>query len=333
MITKKTPKNPKKYICIKCDFLTSNKKDYDRHLSTRKHKKWKNDNNDNKKNPKNSLGENDNLSRPYICFQCNKSYKYMSGLSRHKNKCKGHITFKKLKKNHIIEDDDENNVINNIKNSNITEENMNDPNIKDMILGVVQQNKMMYEQLLELSKEKQYNQTIYKNCGNKQMTINVFLNEECKDAINLTDFMNQIQINIEDLIYTKDNGYAKGLSNIFIKHLQQMTPTERPIHCSDTKKLQFYVKDEDMWNEDDEHEKIDKSIHDISMKQIQSLRLWEQENPNYLENEKLRQEWHALVQNIMCASGGQDGMNNKKIIKKNLGTESAITPNLLKDKE
>ncbi len=112
-----------------------------------------------------------------------------------------------------------------------------------------------------------------------------------------------------------------------------MTPTERPIHCSDTKKLQFYVKDEDMWNEDDEHEKIDKSIHDISMKQIQSLRLWEQENPNYLENEKLRQEWHALVQNIMCASGGQDGMNNKKIIKKNLGTESAITPNLLKDKE
>jgi uncharacterized protein YneR len=285
--------------------------------------------NDNKKQktPNKKPQKNCKISSvPHICEICNKGYKYNSGLSRHKSKSHNIPTISEQSSGNIFE------ALGDTQKNNMSEQ-LNDPQIKDMILDVMQQNKIMYEQLLELSKEKQYNQTIFKNCGNKQMTINVFLNEECKNAINLTDFMSQIHVNLEDLMYTKDNGYVQGLGNIFIKHLQHMKPTERPIHCSDTSKLHFYVKDDNMWNQDNNHVKIDKSIQDISLKQIQSLKLWEQDNPNYLQNDKLLQEWHTLVQNIMCSSSGSEGIENHELIKKQIGTESEINDSLLKNDE
>ena len=112
--------------------------------------------------------------------------------------------------------------------------------------------------LVELSKEKKV--INYQNCNNKKMTINVFLNEQCKDAMNLTDFVENVRVSLQDLNYTKKNGYIDGISNIFVKHLQDMKPTERPIHCSDKKRMQFYVKDANVWEKDKSHEKIDKSI-------------------------------------------------------------------------
>ena len=94
-------------------------------------------------------------------------------------------------------------------------------------------------------------QTVYNNCNNQNnMTINVFLNEHCKDALNLTDFVQNIKVTLEDLQYTKDNGFVNGVTNIITKQLQDLKPTERPIHCSDKKRLQFYVKDDDKWEKD-----------------------------------------------------------------------------------
>jgi hypothetical protein len=89
--------------------------------------------------------------------------------------------------------------------------------------------------------------------------------------MNLTDFIENLQITLDDLMYTKDNGYIKGVSNIFLKHLGYLKPTERPIHCSDRKRLQFYVKDEDKW-EKDNNEKIDKTINKVSQKQIKIMK-------------------------------------------------------------
>ena len=95
-------------------------------------------------------------------------------------------------------------------------------------------------------------QTVYNNCNNQNnMTINVFLNEQCKDALNLTDFVQNIKVTLEDLQYTKDNGFVDGVTNIITKQLQDLKPTERPIHCSDKKRLQFYVKDDDKWEKDE----------------------------------------------------------------------------------
>ena len=106
------------------------------------------------------------------------------------------------------------------------------------------------------------------NNNNNTISVNVFLNETCKDAMNLKDFVENLQVSIDDLLYTQEHGYVKGIENIFTKKLQVMNPTERPIHCSDSKRLQFYVKDDDTWQKDDQHKKIDDTIHKIKIKQI-----------------------------------------------------------------
>ena len=116
------------------------------------------------------------------------------------------------------------------------------------------------------------------------MNINIYLNEHCKNAMNLTDFVENVKVSLEDLLYTKNHGYVKGISNIFVKQLKDMEPTQRPIHCSDKKRLQFYVKDDNKWEKDNSNEKIDKSIDKITKKQILAIKLWEKEHPNYLED-------------------------------------------------
>ena len=132
------------------------------------------------------------------------------------------------------------------------------------------------------------------NNNNNKISINVFLNEQCKGAMNLTDFVDKLTISVEDLIYTKQHGYIQGVTNLFNKQLRDLNPSERPIHCSDKKRLQFYVKEDNKWEKDADHLKIDKSIHDLKMKQIKELKKWEEINPNYLENEQLLNEWQTL---------------------------------------
>ena len=154
---------------------------------------------------------------------------------------------------------------------------------------------------------------------NQKMSINVYLNEYCKNAMNLTDFLKELTVSLDDLQYTKEHGYVKGISNIFMKQLKDLKPTERPIHCSDTKRLQFYIKDENKWEKDKSHEKIDESIQDITIKQIKHIREWEKENPNYLKDEKLLIEWHNIF--IMFFNDDDDDTRNKnkKIIKQDIG--------------
>ena len=156
------------------------------------------------------------------------------------------------------------------------------------------------------------------NITNNKMSINIYLNEYCKDAMNLTDFLNTINISLDDLLYTKNHGYVKGIGKIFEKQLLDLKPTQRPIHCSDKKRMHFYVKDENTWEKDNDHNKIDKSIQCITMKQIKKIKEWEFKNPHYLTNEKLLMEWHIMVRAIM--GGSQDGelYKNKLKIKKNL---------------
>ena len=126
----------------------------------------------------------------------------------------------------------------------------------------------------------------------------MFLNEKCKNAMNIEDFVEKIKLTLEDLQFTKENGYAKGISNIFIKNLNDMDITERPIHCSDQKRLQFYVKNDNEWSKDKNNEKIDNSIEKISLKQLKSIREWVKEKSNYLESEAKMEEYFTLVRSI-----------------------------------
>jgi len=206
-----------------------------------------------------------------------------------------------------------------IKTDNLTTESSKINLSAEVLNKLVEQNNTLMEKVIELSKDRQV--INYQNCGNKKMTINVFLNQECKNAMNLTDFVENVKVSLEDLNYTKEHGYIKGISNIFVKHLQDLDPKERPIHCSDKKRLQFYVKEENKWEKDKSNAKIDKTIEDITIKQIKRIKEWEKKHPDYLKNDKLLQEWHKMIQQI---TGNGGAAQEKEQIKKSLGNTIEI---------
>ncbi len=289
---KKFQKGSKKFYCKKCDYSSNRESQWRRHLSTTKHKM---DNMDN------AVDNIKSTKRSFECV-CGKVYKYNSGLSKHKKKCllimKGPPSPKDVK-------------------STTTSSSKNGLSV-EVLNKLVEQNNTLMEKVIELSKDRQV--INYQNCGNKKMTINVFLNQECKNAMNLTDFVENVKVSLEDLNYTKEHGYIKGISNIFVKHLKDLDPKERPIHCSDKKRLQFYVKEENKWEKDKANAKIDKTIEDITVKQIKRIKEWERKHPDYLQNEKLLQEWHRMIQQIT----GSGEELQKEQIKKSLGNTIEI---------
>ena len=289
---KKFQKSSKKFYCKKCDYSSNRESQWRRHLSTTKHKM---DNMDN------TL---DNAKSTKRCFECacGKVYKYNSGLSKHKKKCP------LIMKNEVVP----------VVTENTTTSSSKTGLSVEVLNKLVEQNNTLMEKVIELSKDRQV--INYQNCGNKKMTINVFLNQECKNAMNLTDFVENVKVSLEDLNYTKEHGYIKGISNIFVKHLKDLDPKERPIHCSDKKRLQFYVKEENKWEKDKANAKIDKTIEDITVKQIKRIKEWEKKHPDYLQNDKLLQEWHRMIQQIT----GSGEEVQKEQIKKSLGNTIEI---------
>ena len=304
MEQKKTPKKGRKkkveYYCEKCDFLTSNKKDFNRHLKTKKHMGGV------KKTQKKPLVD-------FECVFCDRHYMSKSALKKHQKKCKKLlnslvepqvIKTKKPQKNY--EKNYEKKLNEKIKKLEIEKENGKDEIIMKMI---EQQNKTM-----ELLKQTiQTTQNISKNVGNNNnntISINLFLNENCKNAMNLTDFIQNMNVSLEDLEFSKDNGFVKGVTNIFTKQLQDLDPTERPIHCSDKKRLQFYVKEDDVWQKDTNNEKIDRTITNIKIKQAQSLTEWEKEHPNFQKDPALLEKWQYMMANLSAAEGKEKASKN-----------------------
>jgi hypothetical protein len=314
MITKnRNEKSPKKYFCKKCYYHSRNKFDYDKHLTTAKHKitpsnfvvapptiytcqkclyhsSNKFDFDKHLTTTKHQMVTNGNKKSQKIATltcDCGKIYKFKSGLSRHQKKCK-------CKKQVIA-------------NTNPTNE----------LLTEMKKQREQTEELIKICRDRQ--QIIsYQNCGNKKMTINIFLNEKCKDAMNLTNFVENLEVSLKDLEYTNEHGYVKGISNIITKHLTGMKPTERPIHCCDRKRLQFYVKDEDRWEKDDKNIKIDQSIQEVTFKQIKKLKEWEEVHPGYLEDDKLLLEWHSMLRGTLGDIQDDDKQKNKEEIKKQI---------------
>ena len=243
MMTQKTQKNPLEYSCEKCDFKCCNKKDFKRHLATEKHKMMTNDDTKMPENP-----------RAYIC-ECGKSYKYRQGLSLHRKKC---ATKQKDLSSVIISD------------------NKIDSNL---LLDLIKQNRELQQQLIVS------NQTVNNNTinNNQKFNINVFLNERCKNAINFSDFIDNIQLSHEDLENNAQLGFVQGMTKIITDHLNQLTLYERPLHCTDKKRETLYIRDEDAWNKEKEKakQKIFEGIQEVSRKGIQELMEWKHNNPEY----------------------------------------------------
>jgi len=162
-----------------------------------------------------------------------------------------------------------------------------------MLNKVIEIALMRQVKIVEMSKDKQV--INYQNCNNKKMTINVFLNEQCKNAMNLTDFVENVKVSLDDLQYTRVHGYVKGISNIFAKNLQDLDPTERPIHCYDKKRLQFYIKKENKWEKDMNNEELDKNIESGTGQIIKQWKEGEKEHRKFCMNDKFKTEMPTKI--------------------------------------
>ncbi len=305
-------KSSNKYVCEVCDYTTSRKSNYDKHLETDKHKISKNGNLEVAK-----VANSENYE--YKCNYCKQQYKTNSGLWKHTKKCKI------LNKTKMIID-----VIKDDKNVQdfLFEQN------KLLIEQLSQQNKTLMEQntkLFEIAQTSNgvnnqigtMNNTI-NNTNNNKFNINVFLNETCKDAINLTDFVNQITLSLEDLEETSKVGYAEGISNVFIRNLKDIDYKQRPIHCNDYKREVLYIKDDNQWVKDNK-EKLTNAIKVVANKNLKQIPNWQKANPEY-NNPKSKQndKYMKMLCEVMSGSSKEEQQKNYNKIIKNISKEVVI---------
>ena len=284
MDTKISPKNPKIFSCVFCDFVSSNKKDFGRHLSTLKHKNRQKDTNDTKKPQQ----------KPQTCYECricNKAYKYSSGLYRHKKRC--------------ISDENTHINSNDILNNQLALS-------KELIMNVVKEQQNQIKELTDTIKELIPKVGNNITTTNQKFNIQVFLNEKCKDAISMSDFIKSIEVSLQQLDYTKHNGLVNGLSNVIIENINKLGFYQRPIYCTDIKRESLYIKEANSWEKDINKEKIKRAIKDVSTKQFFALSRWTKENPDFQNNENKQDYYtHTLV-----AIANNKENNEDKIIKK-----------------
>jgi len=295
------PKMPSKFICEMCDFKCSKKSNYEKHISTRKHILQLNGyNNDTK----------DEQKMPQKC-ECGKEYNYHSGLWRHKKKC-----IIKKGENTLIDEQ-----INNIDDKQtihlLIKENID---FKNIILDLVKNNSDFQKQNLEMQNKmidvcKNSNNTI--NSHNKTFNMQVFLNEKCKDAMNIMDFVNSMTLELSDLEDVGDVGYVEGISRIIIRKLNEIDVYKRPIHCSDYKREVMYVRDDDIWEKENcTFDKIRKAIKYITKKNSDLLIPWREEHPQCMNtSHRLNDVYVRLIGQAMGGKG-EFVDNENKIIKK-----------------
>ena len=306
MMTYKSTELACNFYCNNCDYTTCKKSDYEKHLLTLKHKN--SDNSD--KNSDNFSQKVAKVAKIYIC-ECGKNYKHRQGLSYHKKKCS-------------------------IINEEITEKEKpttmaSESELKiltNLVLDVVKQNKELINQnqeltnkIVDICKTGTQSNTISNsniNSNNKTFNLQFFLNETCKNAMNLTDFVNSLHLQLSDLENVGKLGYVDGISSIIVKNLNALDETTRPIHCTDKKRETFYIKDEDKWEkDDDEKKKIKKVINKVAYKNQNLLAKFKELHPgcNFSES-KYADHYSKLVIEAMGGSGNNDKEKEDKIIRK-----------------
>ena len=322
---KKCRKVPIFFECNLCDYITSQKSHYEKHLGTLKHQNRSNGNPMVTKVPKSAekcrIAKKDPLSvtpifhrlsrhTPYKC-ECGQEYKFKSGLSRHKKKC--NITCEM-----VIPEPNEYTPDKKTDISDITE---------STILEVLKQNNAMIKENTELkclmmeTQNKMCNLleqgTHNMNSHNKTFNLNFFLNDTCKDAMNITDFVETLKIRLQDLEKMGEIGYVNGLSNIIVNQLKNMDVASRPIHCTDIKREILYIKDEDKWDKEVEgHPKVKKVIQKIAHKNSKLMTQFKEKYPEYNNSSsRVSDKYNKLLIETMGGKGDNEEEKVNKIIK------------------
>ena len=310
-MTTTSPKNIPIYTCNICKYITSNKKDYNKHLATSKHinksQILQNTTTDGTKSLTNEI------NKKYNCL-CGKEYKHHSSLWTHKKTCS---VIKKPTEEKT--DSNEENIT--IEVSEKKSENPQQMN-ENVILEFLKQNQEFQKQLLEAIKSNIGTHTT--NSHNK-FNLNVFLNETCKDAFNISDFVSGITLGFKDFENFGTSGYVNSISNIFIRELQDLDVTKRPIHCSDLKREVIHVKDNDTWVKDEEKKHMKRAIKLIEHKNIKMVPDWLKANPKADDiTTKKHEEYMKILDNSMGEMKDEDNERNYEKIIKNVSKKILI---------
>ena len=282
-----------KFYCEVCDYKTNKKSSYSDHLISTKHSK--------------AIIGNQNLPKfcsEHICDNCNKKYKDNSGLWRHKKKCIQNL--------------------HNTNTTNTTNTSESKENKEDLIQFLINENKEFKNLIVELVKKdssitnnivNNNNNSNMINSNNKTFNLQFFLNETCKDAMNMSDFINSLTIQLSDLESVGKLGFIDGISNIIIKNLKAIDVEKRPVHCSDSKRETMYIKDQDTWEkEDNELKRMKELVRTVRDKNISMINTWRNLYPECVKSDskKTNQFNQIYMESFGGETGGEKGTKQEK---------------------
>ena len=291
-VAKSGNKVAKNYYCEKCDYKCSKLYNWNKHINTAKHNQeiFGND----------FVAESGKkVAKKYACQKCEKYFHTNAGLWKHNNKCLG------------VEE-------------NIEKQNTNEIS-QDTILSILKQNSELQHMLIEQNKtiiELSKNNSITysnnnNNSNNKTFNLQFFLNETCKDAMNIMDFIDSIKLQLSDLERVGELGYVDGISNIIVKNLKELDITQRPVHCTDKKRDTLYIKDENKWEKDEEKKKMHKVIKKVADKNARLLPKFKESHPDCIKSvSRFSDQYNKIIVESMGGPGDNDFEKEEKIIKR-----------------
>jgi len=294
MAYKNSPKLAEKYYCEYCDYKCSKRSDFNKHILTRKHQRTYNGlTNTDKNSPKIAKFE----------CECGNTYKHRQSLYKHQKNC-------------YIYQKEETSNNNTISTTDIDKELLMKMLLKnqDIMEGILFKNSDVMNKMMEVMPQignTTNNNTNSHNTTNNQFNINMFLNEHCKNAMNLTDFIESLPITNKTYDDTIENGLTKTITNMMVNGLKELDILDRPIHCTDTKRKTLYVKEADIWEKDKELNKLLASIQQIASKQRMLINKWQEANEGWETEENIQTKLTTLIFNVMT-----DIENNEKETKK-----------------
>ena len=297
-----TEKKNQEFHCKFCDYSCNKLFLYKQHIKTKKHKK-----NECSQNAQKNMQD-------HLCCKCGKIYKHVQSFKRHQKICP---IFAKSQNVALAE-------------KSTPQDDSEKKELRNMITTLITQNQAM---LLENKEMRELVHDMIPKIGNNNTTIHnkfnlqVFLNEQCKDAINLTDFVESLQLEMGDLATTRQVGFISGLAKIFVRGLKELDLHRRPIHCSDLKREVLYVKDNDTWEKDsDDNKRVKRAISTIAKRQISKIKEWEKENPDWNKSEEGTQRYIEMVRSV-TGPETEEGAENKII--KTIAKEVTISKDSL----
>jgi len=317
LLNEKNAEKCQEFNCKECNFKCSKKSNWTTHISTAKHQN------------RTILNEKNAHPKPtHKCSTCDKEYKAKNSLWYHIKKCPGQTNIVSLPvTQHVITKPLENTLI---SHDNTTKS-------LELISDLLKQNKELHEQIIEMSKEPKqiiHNNHITNNHitnsnnnnTNNQFNLNMFLNEECKNALNIMDFVRSLNLTVQDIEETGRLGYVGGMTRIFVNALKDMDVKMRPIHCTDIKRETVYVKDQDTWEKDNqEKNKLKTALKQVARKNLQMLPEWQQQNPDFrILDTPENQQYMQISLSSLGAYSDEDSQKEQDKILKNVLREVII---------